>query len=52
MGDFEAERKLCFSTHTNQTLTCEPNKPRLFEGSDGNNELKAFFTAFHSQWKQ
>lgn len=33
MGDFKAERKLCFSTHANKTLTCEPNKPGLLTGA-------------------
>lgn len=41
------KKELYFSTHPNRTLTCDHNRPRIF---DGNKELKAFFPALHSQW--
>lgn len=49
---FWKRNQLCFSTHANKTLICEPNKSRILEEFDRNSELKAFFTALHSQWKQ
>ena len=41
-----------FFTYANKALTCEPDKPKLSEESDGTSEFKAFFTAPSSQWKQ